>query len=285
MSKSKAAILAGTFVVLITTYPARAADAPAQSVAKQLAMIRHEQAVAWAKQDGVELPASAQEFFRAAQRGTWAPLHAPFRSVLAERPLKSAWLFHLIHDVYGAYEQDDMWHPDLLDQFAGDVLRGIPDGSIYFGGTSPGRFTITAWVASHRQGDVFVLTQKALVDERYLEYLARIYPSGISLPSGKGLAKGGRMKALIRLVVVTCAVVMCNLIVAAGGPSSKPAASPLRTAVLRFNRQALEHPVGRLQPPLAEEEVVAAIRFHAWDKEVDPEVQAIFEKIAEARCR
>jgi len=192
MNKSRATILAGAFVVFVATYSARAAEATGESVARRLAGIRHEQAVAWAKQDGVQLPASVQDFFRAAQDGTWAAVRTPYRAISDERPLRSPWLFRVIVDVDGAYQEEHLWSPDLLDQFVRDVLCDIPDGSIYFGRTMAGLFAVTGWAAVHRPGEMFVMTQNGLADGEYLEFLARLYPSGIWLPSEKDLANARR---------------------------------------------------------------------------------------------
>jgi len=183
MDRRKLTVFASLLLLLGAAAMAGATDDPRESVARRLSVIRQEQALLWARQDGVELPASAQGFFRAAQYGTWTQVRSPFRFVSAERPLKSAWLFPLIHDVYGAYEQEDMWHPELLDQFAEDVLHGIPDGSVYFGGSSPGRFIVTAWQRVHNRPSIAVLTHKGLVDSNYIEYVNRLYQAGIWLPN------------------------------------------------------------------------------------------------------
>lgn len=108
MTKRRSAVVASILVVLGVTCYAWAAAAPGELVAKQLAMMRHEQALAWAKQDGVPLPAAAQDFFRAAQDGTWAAVRTPYRAMSAERPLENHWLSQSVLDVYGAYQQEHL---------------------------------------------------------------------------------------------------------------------------------------------------------------------------------
>jgi len=66
-------------------------------------------------------------------------------------------------------------------------------------------------------------------------------------------------------------------------PSRKPRVVALSHAVEQFNRKASRHSLGRLQPPLTEEEVVAAIRLNDWREGMDPDVKAILEDIAKTR--
>jgi len=188
MKHKSAGAVAATLALLVATYPARAADESGESMARHLAAIRHEQALAWAKQDGVELPDSVRDFFRAARDGTWTAVHTPYKAVLAECPLGSPWLFDMVNEVEGAYQQEQFWNRDLLDQFCRELLHGIPDGSVYFGSTQAGWFSVTAWTPLHRPGGVFVLAPNALTQSGYLEFLLRLYPSGIWLPNEQDLS-------------------------------------------------------------------------------------------------
>jgi beta-lactamase regulating signal transducer with metallopeptidase domain len=61
-------------------------------------------------------------------------------------------------------------------------------------------------------------------------------------------------------------------------------AKPLAEAVKEFNAKAQSNPIGRSQPPLTEDEVIAAIT--GWQRDegiVSDEVYAIYQKIAETR--
>ncbi len=65
-----------------------------------------------------------------------------------------------------------------------DIIASIPAGSIYFGGTDPGRGLITALCKSHQQGDpFFTLTQNALADGNYLTYLRETYGKRLYVPT------------------------------------------------------------------------------------------------------
>jgi hypothetical protein len=68
--------------------------------------------------------------------------------------------------------------------FGNDIIHSIPAGSIYFGGTDPGRFLVTALEKSQVNGDpFFVLTQNALADSTYLDYVRSLYGDKIYVPS------------------------------------------------------------------------------------------------------
>lgn len=84
------------------------------------------------------------------------------------------------------------------------------------------------------------------------------------------------------------AVVLCSVlgIVATPARAASPAPqTPLAAAISKFNAQAAADPIGKDQPPLTADEVVAAIRLS--DKSDFPEASqalyAWFQKIAETR--
>ena len=61
---------------------------------------------------------------------------------------------------------------------------------------------------------------------------------------------------------------------------------PLADAIKAFNEKAAEHPIGKEQPPLTEEEAIAAIRAweHAKSKwPMSDEQYKVFKNIAESR--
>jgi len=82
-----------------------------------------------------------------------------------------------------------------LDLFCGDdapfmlalgdaLVKSIPSGSIYFGGNDAGHGLATALSASHEKGEpFFTLTQNALADGHYLDYLREMYGGRIYTPT------------------------------------------------------------------------------------------------------
>jgi len=68
--------------------------------------------------------------------------------------------------------------------YGNGIIESIPPGSIYFGGTDPGRFIVTALCKSQVNADpFFVLTQNALADSTYLDYLRAMYGGKIYVPT------------------------------------------------------------------------------------------------------
>jgi hypothetical protein len=83
-----------------------------------------------------------------------------------------------------AYEGFSAMDVKFIDAFAHDVIDSIPRGSIYFGGTDYGRGLITALCKSHADADpFFTITQNALADGSYLEYLREIYGKRLAMPT------------------------------------------------------------------------------------------------------
>jgi hypothetical protein len=93
-----------------------------------------------------------------------------------------------IGETIGVYDQfhdiDNHW----LHRFGSNVMSSIPKGSVYFGGTDPGRYIISALSESQTEGvPFFTLTQNQLVDSRYAQYIRLIYGSKLTLPTDEDL--------------------------------------------------------------------------------------------------
>jgi len=89
-----------------------------------------------------------------------------------------------------AWEQFADWTEKYVLAFGNDIIKSIPPGSIYFGGTDPGRGVITAMSESQADGKpFFTITQNALADDTYLEYLRAMYGSTLYIPTTEDTAK------------------------------------------------------------------------------------------------
>jgi len=89
-----------------------------------------------------------------------------------------------ISETIGGYNQfhelDNQW----LHRFGSNIIASIPPGSVYFGGTDPGRYIISALSESQTEGrPFFTLTQNQLVDDRYARYIRLIYGGKLTLPT------------------------------------------------------------------------------------------------------
>ncbi len=95
-------------------------------------------------------------------------------------PLEVQHTFPPAMEVVGAMEMVDGWHAKFLHFYTTEIVSSIPEGSIYFGGTDPGRFAITLGSKSHEKADpFFTITQTALADGSYLQYLRELYGNKI----------------------------------------------------------------------------------------------------------
>jgi beta-lactamase regulating signal transducer with metallopeptidase domain len=85
-----------------------------------------------------------------------------------------------------AYDQVVNCEPKYTALLADGIINSIPAGSIYFGGTDPGRGVPTAFSKSQVNGDpFFTLTQNALADGSYLDYLRAMYGAKIYAPTAE----------------------------------------------------------------------------------------------------
>lgn len=89
-----------------------------------------------------------------------------------------------ISESYGAYEEFHAWNNRWLHRFGSDVISSIPPGSVYFGGTDPGRFVISVLCDSQVDGKpFFTLTQNQLADSTYLDYVRAMYGAKLTIPT------------------------------------------------------------------------------------------------------
>jgi hypothetical protein len=139
-------------------------------------------------------------FFAAAQKGDWLAVNNEFKVLSQHVPsfqhsgtnderLTGTRLAAIleIQGAFAAFSQGDQKYPAL---YANDIIESIPPGSIYFGGTDNGRFLVTAMQKSQVNGDpFFTLTQNALTDGTYLDYLRSMYGDKIYIPTPEDLQR------------------------------------------------------------------------------------------------
>lgn len=136
-----------------------------------------------------------QRFFDAAIKGDWRTVtnsyefckqHHPQYSRgtnVADAKLRTAY-WQPVLELDLAYDHVVNCEPKYTALLADGIIGSIPAGSIYFGGTDPGRGVPTAFCKSHAEGDpFFTLTQNALADGTYLEYLRAMYGGKIYTPT------------------------------------------------------------------------------------------------------
>src|SRR5205814_9663619 len=148
---------------------------------KQFFVSKEAQARALLKKENHEPPPEMWDFFKAGEEGDWTKVPKLYRTLRRgayqyeggqkdKRLETMAW--SPLNECDGAYEAFSEAEEKYVVMFGQGILDSIPPGSIYFGGTDPGRFLPTAFCKSHPKADpCFVLTQNALADGLYLKYI------------------------------------------------------------------------------------------------------------------
>ncbi|HSY18853.1 MAG TPA: hypothetical protein VK815_10985 [Candidatus Acidoferrales bacterium] len=159
---------------------------------KQFLATQEAQARALAKSDGNTLPPDFDAFYQAAGKGDWLEASNRFKlmaqGVRNDSSLRGSWWQATLDD-YGVFELFPAGDKYAV-AFGHDIIQSIPPGSIYFGGTDPGRFIITAMMKSHTDGKpFFMLSQNPLADAGYLHYLRSMYGGKIQTPTDGDLEK------------------------------------------------------------------------------------------------
>ncbi|MCX6916596.1 MAG: hypothetical protein NT167_26715, partial [Verrucomicrobia bacterium] len=138
-----------------------------------------------------------QSFFDAAIRGDWRTVtnrYAYFKQHHPQYSIETSRVRADLHTAYWqpvleiclAYDQVVNCEPKYTAILAEGIINSIPAGSICFGGTDPGRGVPTAFCKSSIDGaPFFTLTQNALANNTYLEYLRTMYGGKIYTPTAE----------------------------------------------------------------------------------------------------
>jgi hypothetical protein len=133
-----------------------------------------------------ETMADYAPFFAAAKAGDWPEANQTFMDLRDDikRKQNPGTKWQDAMEIWGAFEAFGEGNAQYSTLYANDIIASIPPGSIYFGGTDPGRFLVTAMQKSQIHGDpFFTLSQNPLADGSYLDYLRSIYGGKIYIPT------------------------------------------------------------------------------------------------------
>lgn len=129
-----------------------------------------------AKRAKVQLTPEIEAFFTAVQAGKWEDITNRFeklnqlrRSADAPEELKALW--SPILETFGVAETAHSWPAQKLLDYGQAVLDSLKPGMVYFGGTDPGRFIPTLMNETSDADRHVVITQNALADNTYLQYV------------------------------------------------------------------------------------------------------------------
>ena len=166
---------------------------------KQFFTDKTEQARALAKEEKQEQAPEVWEFFAAGENGDWETVASVYRDLRRgayqfeggqkdKRLETMAW--QPVNECYGAYDSCANMEEKYVTKFAREILDSMPRGSIYFGGTDPGRWLPTAFSKSHAKADpCFIITQNALADGLYLKYVRTMYGDRIYMATDEDSKK------------------------------------------------------------------------------------------------
>ena len=138
--------------------------------------VLHNMAQAW----NLQVPADFDRFFDIAQAGQWDKLQGFFGTMMTNRQ-NGVWseaaskLWPAVLETYGAAEAAHKWPAQQLLNYGDAVLGALRPGEVYTGGTDPGRFIPTLLNETADGPQNVVLTQNALADGSYLNYLGFLY--------------------------------------------------------------------------------------------------------------
>lgn len=164
---------------------------------KQFVAEKEAQAKAAATAEGKRIAPQFRPFFSAAEKGDWLTVSNMFQNLMPRtgqvdssgpydlEDLRNTQL-QALKEIWGAFDEFSEGNEKYSAAFGNDIIESIPPGSIYFGGTDSGRFIVTAMQKSHVNADpFFTLTQNALADHTYLDYLQSMYGRKIYIPTGE----------------------------------------------------------------------------------------------------
>lgn len=156
----------------------------------QFARNRREIVQTMAKRFNVNVPADVERFFDAVEAGRWEEAQALFDSLKKLRKSGPgahdlAVLWHAILDTYGTADQAHHWPAQELLDYGDAVLGSLRPGMVYVGGTDAGRW-IPELLNDTSSGERhIVITQNALADGSYLDYIKFLYGDRMSTLSAE----------------------------------------------------------------------------------------------------
>jgi hypothetical protein len=141
----------------------------------------------------LEISTDIWALFAAAKKADWEGASKLWSSLQPPRPWPDDFkpqdgvhtpVWSTVLEVELVLEQFFKGEPKYATAYGRDIVKSIPAGSVYFGGTDPGRGLPTGFSKSHARGEpFFTLTQNALADGTYLAYLREMYGKSIYVPT------------------------------------------------------------------------------------------------------
>jgi hypothetical protein len=164
--------------------PAPTAEEIVASKVAQFGRSRRDIVRAIARRSQKEIPAEVEAFFDAIESGDWETIEARWdflakRSGQYESSTK-AWeelnpFWSAVLDAYGVAEQAHEWPAQKLLDYGNAILSSLRPGMVYVGGTDNGRWVPELLNETSGTEPHIIVTQNALADGRYIEYMSTLY--------------------------------------------------------------------------------------------------------------
>ena len=127
-----------------------------------------------------EVPSEVECFFDAVEAGRWEEAKTSFASLRQRRDEghgtnELSQLWGPVLETFGVAQVAHAWPADQLLGYGQAVLDSLRPGMVYVGGTDAGRFIPTLLNETSAGERHMVLTQNALTDNNYLQYLDVLY--------------------------------------------------------------------------------------------------------------
>lgn len=179
-SASRRGFSSRSSTVAVEATPEEVVGAKLRSFGKTRRRLAH----ALAQRHGVDVSAAVERFFDAVESGDWEAIDTAFKAINGgdsgaspnvNRPADVLRLWPAIIDAYGAAEQVHDWPAHELLAYGKAILDSLPPGMVYVGGTDNGRWIPALLNDTEDGGRAIVITQNALADSTYLDYVQLQY--------------------------------------------------------------------------------------------------------------
>jgi hypothetical protein len=153
----------------------------------QFAKSRRKLVHAMARHLKVDVPDDVERFFAAVESGRWEEIDAAHNALLLPgeglnqpRSAELHQIWRAIQETWGAAREAHNWPAQRLLDYGNAILDSLRPGMVYVGGTDPGCF-IPTFLNETSEGERHItLTQNALADGTYLDYLNFLYADRFS---------------------------------------------------------------------------------------------------------
>lgn len=144
---------------------------------------------ALAKRANAKVPPDVEAFFEAAEAEDWEKTRQTFEALQARmhsdsnedlRPVWSA-----VHETFGVVEIAREWPAQQLLDYGQAILGSLKPGMVYVGGTDAGRYIPTLLNETSGGERHVILTQNALADRTYLDYVQFLNEEQMSTLGGE----------------------------------------------------------------------------------------------------